>query len=417
MSSADFPLFTLLPFPALVLGLALVPLLAPRYWAKYGVQIAITLAAALPVVVYELVSPHTAELIEDTRAYLAFIIVLGALFTVSGGIHLQGDLQATPRTNSLFLLVGSVLANVVGTTGASMLLIRPLLKTNRQREQRAHLVPFFILLVANAGGLLTPLGGPLLVGYVQGVPFFWTLRLFPIWLVYVASLLTAFYVTEKKAYGRESLATLHRDRSEREPLVLLGRRNLAFLAAIVPAALLPAGYREATLLAIALGSYFITPRAVHEANSFSFRPIVEVAIVFAGLFLCLGPINVTLAAAAPRLPLQSAWQLFWGSGLLSSVLDNAPTYTAFAALARGLVNHSARLVAGIEPIKLAAISAGSVVMGATTYLGNGPNLMIKSVAEHERYETPSFLRYFLFAFLTMLPVHLIVTLALWWLDR
>ncbi|HTA88457.1 MAG TPA: sodium:proton antiporter [Polyangiaceae bacterium] len=417
MPSADFPAWTLLPFPALVLGIAVLPLLSPRYWAKRRVQIAATAAAALPVVTYELVSAHAGELVEGARSYLAFIIVLGALFTASGGIHLKGDLEATPRTNLLFLLLGSVLANLIGTTGASMLLIRPLLRTNRQREQRAHLVPFFILLVANVGGLLTPLGGPLLVGYVQGVPFLWTLRLFPIWFVYVASLLAAFYVTDKRAHRRESSAALSHDGSEREPLVLLGRRNLAFLAAIVPAALLPAGFREATLIAIALGSYFGTPGSVHQANSFSFGPISEVAIVFAGLFLCLGPINVTLAAAAPRLPLQSAWQLFWGSGLLSSVLDNAPTYTAFAALARGLVNHSASLVAGIAPIKLAAISAGSVVMGATTYLGNGPNLMVKAVAEHERYAMPSFMRYFAFAFLTMLPAHLVITVALWWLER
>ena len=156
---------------------------------------------------------------------------------------------------------------------------------------------------------------------------------------------------------------------------------------------------------------------MHEANSFSFGPIVEVAIIFFGLFLCLGPIEVSLAEAAPHFPIQEAWQLFWGSGALSSVLDNAPTYTAFAALARGLTNHGAALVAGVDPIKLAAISAGSVVMGATTYIGNGPNLMVKAVAEREHYEMPSFGRYFVFAFSTMLPAHLIVTAGLWWLDR
>jgi Na+/H+ antiporter NhaD/arsenite permease-like protein len=192
---------------------------------------------------------------------------------------------------------------------------------------------------------------------------------------------------------------------------------LIFLLAIVPAALLPEGFREAALLGIALTSFFTTPKAVHEANTFSFGPILEVAIIFCGLFLCLGPIEVSLAEAAPHFPLQGAWQLFWGSGALSSVLDNAPTYTAFAALARGLAHHGAALVAGVAPIKLAAISAGSVVMGATTYIGNGPNLMVKAVAEAERYSVPSFFRYFVFAFTTMLPAHLIVTAALWWLDR
>jgi Na+/H+ antiporter NhaD/arsenite permease-like protein len=299
-----------------------------------------------------------------------------------------------------------------------MLLIRPLLKTNQQRDHRAHLVPFFILIVANAGGLLLPLGDPpLLVGYIMGVPFFWTLRLFPIWILYVGSCLLAFYVVDRRAYARETRRALAADRSQVEPLSLLGRRNIAFLLAIVPAALLPAGFREGALLVIALLSFFATPDGVHQANGFSFGPIIEVASIFCGLFLCLGPIEVSLAAAAPKFPIQDAWQLFWGAGLLSSVLDNAPTYTAFAALARGLVHHSTELVAGIDPIKLAAISAGSVVMGATTYIGNGPNLMVKAVAEREHYEMPSFGRYFVFAFTTMLPAHLIVTAALCWFDR
>lgn len=418
MPEAHFPVWTLLSFPALVLAIAIFPMVIPHRWEKRGFQLLVTLACTLPVVIYELTSAQTAQVVAGTRGYLAFVITLGALFTASGGVHLKGDIEATPRTNLLFLLAGAVLASLIGTTGASMLLIRPLLKTNHQREHREHLVPFFILVVANAGGLLTPLGDPpLLVGYIEGVPFFWTLHLFPIWFLYVATFLVAFYVIDSRAYARESKAALLADRSEIEPLSLLGRRNLAFLLAIVPAALLPAGFREGALLIIAVASYFLTPRPVHAANSFNFGPIIDVAIIFAGLFLCLGPIEVTLAEAAPHFPLQNAWQLFWGSGILSSVLDNAPTYTAFAALARGLASHSSALVAGIDPIKLAAVSAGSVVMGATTYIGNGPNLMVKAVAESERYVMPSFVRYFLFAFTAMLPAHLIVTVALWWLDR
>lgn len=418
MPSADFPAWTLLSFPALVLAIAVFPMVIPHRWEKRSFQIAVILLCTLPVVGYELLNGRVPQVLEGSKGYLAFVITLGALFTTSGGIHLKGDIQATPRNNVLFLLVGALLASLIGTTGASMLLIRPLLKTNRQRDHRAHLVPFFILVVANAGGLLLPLGDPpLLVGYIMGVPFFWTLHLFPIWLLYVTSFLITFYVSDRRAYARETRQALAADRSEIEPLSLLGRRNIAYLLAIVPAALLPEGFREVALLAIALLSFFTTPKAVHEANSFGFGPIIEVAIIFAGLFLCLGPIEVTLAEAAPHFPIQEAWQLFWGSGALSSVLDNAPTYTAFAALARGLTHHSAELVAGIDPIKLAAISAGSVVMGATTYIGNGPNLMVKAVAERERYAMPSFARYFLFAFSAMLPAHLIVTAALWWLDR
>jgi len=418
MPSADFPVWTLLSFPALVLAIAVFPMVIPHVWEKRSVQIAVVALCTLPVVVYELTSGHAAQVLEGSKGYLAFVITLGALFTTSGGIHLKGDIEATPKNNLLFLLFGAACASFIGTTGASMLLIRPLLKTNHQRENRAHLVPFFILVVANAGGLLLPLGDPpLLVGYIMGVPFFWTLRLFPIWLLYVASFLLAFYVIDRREYARESARALSADRVELQPLSLLGRRNIAFLLAIVPAALLPEGLREVALFAIALLSFFATPKAVHGANSFGFGPIIEVAIIFCGLFLCLGPIEITLAEAAPHFPIQHAWQLFWGSGLLSSVLDNAPTYTAFAALARGLAHHSGELVAGIDPIKLAAISAGSVVMGATTYIGNGPNLMVKAVAERERYAMPSFVRYFAFAFTTMLPAHLIVTAAFWWLDR
>ncbi|MEI9935987.1 MAG: sodium:proton antiporter [Pseudomonadota bacterium] len=418
MPHADFPLWTLLPFPALVLAIAIFPIVIPHLWERRSVQVAAVALCTLPVALYELRFGHVEQLVQGSKGYLAFVITLGALFTTSGGIHLQGDIEATPRNNLLFLLCGALLASLIGTTGASMLLIRPLLRTNHQREHRGHLVPFFILVVANAGGLLLPLGDPpLLVGYIMGVPFFWTLRLFPVWLLYVGSILIAFYLQDVRAYARETRQALAQDRRELEPLSLRGLRNLLFLLAIVPAALLPEGFREAALLSIALLSFFTTPKAVHDANGFGFGPIIEVAIVFCGLFLCLGPIEVSLGQAAPHFPMQEAWQLFWGSGALSSVLDNAPTYTAFAALARGLAHRSTELVAGIDPIKLAAISAGSVVMGATTYIGNGPNLMVKAVAERERYRMPSFGRYFVFAFTTMLPAHLIVTAVLCWLDR
>ena len=418
MPHADFPLWTLLPFPALVLAIAIFPIVIPHLWEKRAVQVAAVALCTLPVALYELSAGHADHLVAGTKGYLAFVITLGALFTASGGIHLRGDIEATPRNNLLFLLVGGLSASVIGTTGASMLLIRPLLTTNQQREHRNHLVPFFILIVANTGGLLLPLGDPpLLVGYIMGVPFFWTLRLFPIWLLYGGWLLAAFYWVDKRAYARETRPALAADQREIEPLSLLGQRNLLLLLAIVPAALLPEGFRELALLSLALLSFFSTSKAVHAANRFGFGPMIEVAIVFLGLFLCLGPIEVTLAREAPHFPVQAAWQLFWGSGVLSSVLDNAPTYSAFAALARGLVHRSSELVAGIDPIKLAAISVGSVVMGATTYIGNGPNLMVKAVAERERYRMPSFARYFVFAFMTLLPAHLIVTVAFWWLER
>ncbi len=408
----------MVPFPALVLAIAVLPIVIPRAWERRTFQVFVVGCCGVPVLWLLAATSRVADLTEATTSYLSFVLTLAALYITSGGIHLSGDIEAKPSTNVALVAIGAVLASLVGTTGASMLMIRPLLRTNRQRENRGHLVPFFILAVANAGGLLTPLGDPpLLVGYIGGVPFFWTLRLLPAWLLYVGSTCLALYVADRRAYEREPAAALARDRAEVVPLRVEGRRNIALLLAIVPAALLPLGYREVAMIAIAVASLALTPRAVHRANSFTFAPIIDVALIFAGLFASLGPIEAALAANAPSLPLQRGWQLFWASGLLSSVLDNAPTYTAFAALARGLSAHGTALVAGIDPIKLAAVSVGSVVMGATTYIGNGPNLMIKAIAERERFPTPSFLRYAIFAFAMMLPAHLVTTLVLAWLDR
>ena len=408
----------MVPFPALVFAIAVLPIAAPRAWERRSFQAFIVALCAVPVLIHFIAAGELAQAGEATRSYVSFVTTLGALYVTSGGVQLSGDLEAKPLTNVGLVMLGAVLASFVGTTGASMLLIRPLLWTNRQREHRAHLVPFFIIAVANAGGLLTPLGDPpLLVGYIGGVPFFWTLRLFPAWVLYVGSTLLALYFVDRRAYARESAPALARNVAERAPLTLRGKRNVAFMAAVVPAALLPSGAREVAMVAIAVGSLALTPRSLHKANGFTFGPIIDVAIIFAGLFMCLGPIEIALARAAPWLPLHEGWQLFWASGLLSSVLDNAPTYTAFAALARGVSLPGADLVAGISAVKLAAVSIGSVVMGATTYIGNGPNLMVKAIAERENFPTPGFFRYALFAFAVMIPAHIVMTLVLVLLDR
>ena len=352
------------------------------------------------------------------HSYFSFVSTLAALYVVASGIHVAGDIAATPRVNVGFIVAGSLLASAIGTTGASMLLIRPFLRTNRQRANTAHLVPFFILAVSNAGGLLTPVGDPpLLVGYLEGVPFFWTLRLIPIWILYVGSFAATLYLVERRAYASEVAAALDADRSERAPMVVQGKANVALLLLILPAVLLPSGARELAMVALAIASLATTSRRVHEANDFSWGPIVDVAIIFAGLFVCLGPVEQILASRAPSMPLQRSWQLFWGSGLLSSVLDNAPTYTAFAALGRGLSAGHEGLVAGIDPLKLAAVSAGSVVMGATTYIGNGPNLMVKAIAARQKFRTPGFFRYAAFAFVVMLPAHALTTAAFILLER
>ena len=418
MSPVGLPTWTVLPFPALVLAIAVLPIVLPRAWERRTFQCFVVAACAVPLLVQFLVAARFSDIAEAATSYASFVATLGALYVTSGGVRLSGDVQAKPSTNVGLIVLGSVLASLVGTTGASMLMIRPLLWTNRTRAHRAHLIPFFIMGVANAGGLLTPLGDPpLLVGYIGGVPFFWTLRLLPAWLLYVGSNAIALYFVDRRAYARETAAALARDRTEIAPLRVQGRRNAGLMLLVLPAALLPLGLREGAMVCIAAASLWLTPRSLHKANGFSFAPIIDVALIFAGLFACLGPIQTTLADAAPRLPLHAGWQLFWASGLLSSVLDNAPTYSAFAALARGMSVSSAHLVAGVSPFKLAAVSIGSVVMGATTYIGNGPNLMIKAIAEHARFPTPSFFRYALFAFGMMLPAHIVTTIVLMVLDR
>lgn len=404
--------WTMLPFVALVLGIAVLPIALPDAWRRYWFQALVIAICAVPIVVYLCLRGQGEHVGASARNYFTFICTLSALYVVAGGIYVDGDIEATPGTNTLFLIFGALLASVIGTTGASVLCIRPLLRTNAQREHKAHLVPFFILAVSNAGGLLTPLGDPpLLVGFVEGVPFTWTLKLFPVWLLYVGSFAIAFYFADRRAHGRESTAAITLDRREVVPITIRGRRNLVFMVATVGAVLLPPVIREICLLTITVSAFVLTPREVHRLNGFGLGPIAEVAILFIGLFVCLTPIELKLAANADHLPFHSAWQLFWVSGALSAVLDNAPTYAAFAALARAVSHGQPDLIAGITPLKLAAVSVGSVVMGATTYIGNGPNLVVRAIAEREHYQVPSFVRYALFAFVTMLPAHLIATMA------
>jgi len=408
-----FPTWTLLPFALLVVGIAALPIAFPQLWAKVWAQAGFALLCAAPVALYCLLADRHEPLLETLGAYTSFVLTIAALYVVASGVFVSGDIEATPSNNVALIAVGALLASVIGTTGASILLVRPLLRTNQQREHRDHLIPFFILAVSNAGGMLTPLGDPpLLLGYLEGVPFFWTLSLWPYWLWYVGAICALAYWVDRRAYARESPLALARDRSRVEPLALRGRRNLFVLLLILAAVGLPSGWREAALMALGVTSYVSTPATLHAQNGFSFHPIVEVAVLFAGLFVCLVPIEVNLAAAAPHLPLREPWQLFWASGTLSGVLDNAPTYAAFTALGRGLSQGSPDLVAGVAPVFLTAVSVGSVVMGATTYIGNGPNLMVKAIAERSGHAMPSFVRYAGFALLVLLPLHLGTTLAL-----
>jgi len=398
------------PFVMMLVSIAILPLAAPRLWESNVHKLGVAALLGLPVLLLYLRDDPSA-LVHTGRDYLSFIVLLGSLFVVSGGILATGDLEATPRTNTAFLAVGSVLASLIGTTGASVLLIRPLLSTNQERTNVAHTVVFFIFIVSNTGGCLTPLGDPpLLLGYLRGVPFTWTLRLLPHWLVVNGLLLAVYYLWDRRARAREPVAAVVRDRTVLRPIRVSGKRNIPLLLAVIASvAALPSPYREVVMLAVSAVSLAVTPKGVHEANRFTFHAIAEVAALFAGIFLTMLPALQILHARGATLGLTTPRQFFWASGLLSSFLDNAPTYLTFLAVAQSL-----RLpaeVVGVTHEILAAISAGAVFMGANTYIGNGPNFMVRAIAEERGVRMPSFGGYMLYSGAVLIPCFVLVTLV------
>jgi Na+/H+ antiporter NhaD/arsenite permease-like protein len=399
-----------LPFVGLLLAIAILPLAAPHFWDSNLKKLAVAGALALPVLaLYAQVRPEA--LGHAASDYVSFIVLLGGLFVISGGILLEGDLEATTRTNALLLGAGALFASFVGTTGASMLLIRPLLQTNRERKRVAHTVVFFIFLVSNIGGCLTPLGDPpLFLGYLAGVPFAWTLRLLPEWLFTVALVLAVYVVWDGRERARETVADLKRDFYEVRPLRIAGKENLVLLLGVLAAvALLQAPWRELVIVGLAIVSHNRTDRALHEANRFTFRPILEVAALFAGIFVTMLPALDLLRARGAELGVREPWQFFWASGMLSSFLDNAPTYLTFLALAKGLGLPPE--VVGVPHEILRAISLGSVFMGANSYIGNGPNFMVRAIAEERGVRMPSFGGYMVYSGLVLLPIFVVVTLV------
>jgi Na+/H+ antiporter NhaD/arsenite permease-like protein len=406
---ADVPLIAVAPFGFLLLAIAVLPLIVPHFWEKHRNKALVCALLGLPVVVW-VATRDVSALGHTAHEYLAFILLLSALYVVSGGIMVTGDLPATPAVNTGFLGLGAVLANLVGTTGASMLLIRPLLATNRERKNTRHTPIFFIFVVSNCGGLLTPLGDPpLFLGFLRGVPFEWTLRLWPQWLLVNGLLIALYFFWDRRAHARESSKDLTRDQREVEPLRLFGLVNFLWLGAILAAAFLPSPWREIALAAAAVASLASTPAGLRRSSGFTFGPIIEVAILFAGIFATMVPALALLAEEAPRLGVTEPWQYYWLSGGLSSFLDNAPTYLTFLSLAQGL--GLTPEVAGVPNSLLEAVSCGSVMMGANSYIGNGPNFMVKAIAEEQGVPMPSFLGYMAYSGLVLLPIFGVVTLV------
>ncbi len=404
------PLYGVLPFAAMLLVIAVGPLWAPHWWESNRNKLLASAVLGLPVLAIYGVR-HPEALLHTAEDYVSFIVLLAGLFVISGGILLRGDLVATPATNTAFLALGGVLASFVGTTGASVLLVRPLLQTNSERTRVKHTVIFFIFIVSNVGGMLTPLGDPpLFLGYLAGVPFAWTLRLWPQWGLMLVALLAAFFVFDSVQFSREPLAAIRRDRSHVEPLRVRGGLNAVWLVGVVLAvALLYAPWRELLIVALAAVSLKLTPHRIRRDNGFSAGPMIEVAVLFAGIFLTMIPALDLLRLRGDELGVRAPWQFFWASGALSSFLDNAPTYLTFLALGQGL-----RLpgeVVGVPAAILAAISVGSVAMGANTYIGNAPNFMVKAIAEEAGVKMPSFFGYMLYSGTILLPLFVVVTLV------
>ncbi|HEV7867899.1 MAG TPA: sodium:proton antiporter [Chthoniobacteraceae bacterium] len=390
----------LLPFALLLLCIALGPLAAPHFWHRWF-HIAAIGFGAISVAYYLLVLRQPLPMLHVAEEYLSFIALIGSLFVVAGGIHIRVKGQATPGVNCLFLFIGAVLANVIGTTGASMLLIRPWLRMNKYRVTAFHVV-FFIFIVSNIGGCLTPIGDPpLFLGYLKGVPFWWVIQhCWQAWLVGVFGLISVFYVLDWRNFRRAPRAIREKETAHEE-WRFDGLHNSIFLAAILVGVFLPFGWREAVMVGAALASWFSTSRRIHESNAFDFFPIKEVAWLFAGIFTTMVPALQYLELHAGEFGLHSPLQFYWLTGVLSGVLDNAPTYLAFLATAFGLNQLDMDVAADVQAFVsqqthlLKAISIGAVFFGALTYIGNGPNFMVKAIAEHQKVATPTFLGYLL----------------------
>jgi Na+/H+ antiporter NhaD/arsenite permease-like protein len=360
--------------------------------------------------------------------YVPFIVLLFSLYTISGGIRLEGDLKAHSLTNTTFMAIGAVLASVVGTTGAAMLLIRPLLETNRERKQVKHTVVFFIFIVCNCGGCLLPTGDPpLFLGYLLGVPFLWTLNLWEAWAFVNVCLLVIYFAWDYfLCYPRESQADIQRDETQVRPLRITGAwPNAALLVGVVaavglldPSKAVPGTswhpwmfLREIVQLAMVALSLATGDRNVRQANNFNFGAIIEVAALFFGIFICMQPPLQILEIRGPQLGLTQAWHYFWASGTLSSFLDNAPTYVVYFETAKSVTVSGGLepMVAGVYVPFLIAVSLGSVFMGANTYIGNGPNFMVKTIAEGSGVRMPSFFGYMAYSICILIPLFVLTT--------
>jgi Na+/H+ antiporter NhaD/arsenite permease-like protein len=459
----------IVPFVLLLMSIALAPLFFAKFWHKHYPKVAFGLAA-ITLFYYLFILEDTGSVLHIAHEYVSFILLIGALFVVSGGIHITVKGEATPMVNVVFLFVGALLSNILGTTGASMLLIRPWIRMNKYRITAHHIV-FFIFVVSNIGGCLTPIGDPpLFLGYLRGIPFWWVIEhCWGPWLCAMGLLLGIFFVIDHKNYLKAPRAVREELAEPADKWKFEGGVNLFFLGIILWAVFVndPPFLRESMMLAAALGSYYVTSKSIHQANHFNFEPIREVAILFIGIFATMLPALNWLEHNAKNLGMTTPSFFYWGSGFLSSVLDNAPTYYSFLSAILGVfvqpdaVEHVKQIVSNggtnllsatipqsieiqstlaalqkynpaalaeksvtREQIEIAyllgnatlrhfitAISVGSVFFGAFTYIGNGPNFMVKSIADHQKIHCPGFISFVLrWSVPFLLPVLIVIWL-------
>ncbi|HOS99716.1 MAG TPA: sodium:proton antiporter [Acidobacteriota bacterium] len=428
-----FPLWVVAPFLGILISIAVFPLINARWWEhNYGKVSVFWLSTTFVIML--LARPagvpfadlFGGPIFHTYEEYVSFIILLGSLFVIAGGIVIRGSLSGRPVTNLAILGIGTVLASFIGTTGAAMLLIRPLIKSIRWRQRQRHVVIFFIFLVCNIGGSLTPIGDPpLFIGFLRGVPFEWTLALTPIWALTSGLLLAVFYLLDRHLMKKETGVPPD---MEQKGIRIEGLVNIALLAGVIGSVLfsglvkmgeihLGLGaleiqnvVRDAVMLALAGASLALTPRVLRAENNFNYAPIIEVALLFVGIFTTMIPALMVLNARGAELGIDSASKFFWATGILSSFLDNTPTYMSFLETACGMLGMTVTqlLQSPQGTLFLKAISVGAVFMGANTYIGNGPNFMVKAIAEQEQIRMPSFFGYMAWSVSILIPVFILV---------
>ncbi len=412
-------LISVLPFVFLLLSIAVVPFIAPNFWHNY--YHIVSLGLGFITTLYYIYITKGWSILHSIEEYIMFISLLASLFIISGGILIEIKGLGTPFRNTVLLALGGIIANIIGTTGASMLLIRPFIKTNKLRITNFHIV-FFIFIISNVGGALTPIGDPpLFLGFLKGIPFFWIMdKLFLKWLLALTILLIIFYIYDYINFKKQPPEIEERERKAKEKVKIQGSYNFLFLAVVIGSVFItePLFLREGIMLLSAFLSYKVTNREIHKRNHFNFSPIKEVAWLFIGIFITMTPALELLRTHSAELGITSPSQFYWLTGALSGFLDNAPTYLTFLTASMGVqglnINNIQDVLAfiSIHERHVVAISISAVFFGAMTYIGNGPNFMVKSIADHQDVETPSFFGYmFRFSLPILVPLYALI----WWL--